>query len=407
MESILFLTKDALYRGYLPIYGNKFWKGKTPNLDELAGKGTVFQRYYTGAPSTIMSNMCMFTGKFSHESELDDYIYSHIHYNGDSLWNRAEAEGYECHIIWDEAWKSVFKAEERYYCYGEHTKIHYLKDLRQGVGAHYIHKGFLEPDEARTQYVFNALENEIQIIFTNSKKPVFLWLHIPHVINGRTGYGTDIDVFDSILGITRKYFNDSYIFVSADHGNMNGEKGKLSYGHDVYEPAALIPLITPKIRELCECTDLVSNVDIQKIIFDRSIPDRKIIYCDDAFYGQAHRKLAIYSGNYKYIFNKKDKTEELYDLSTDPHESVNLIQDFIIDKDRNNIRSPLRELYFYPYWDQIEKVRNFMRDEFSRVWRVGPRKTEMISSIKSTIHALGYDRMKQLFHIIRAKKSEG
>lgn len=396
MKSILFLTKDALNRDYLPVYGNKFWKGKTSNLDELAQKGTLFQRYYTGAPSTIMSNMCMFTGKFSHESELSDYGFSRIRYDGDSLWTRAEIEGYECHIIWDEAWKSVFRAEERYYCYGENTTIHYLNDIRQGVGAHYIHDGFLIPDEEKKQYVLQKLEQEIKMIFAGSKKPVFLWLHIPHVVNGRTGYGTDIDVFDCILGMTRKYFDDSHIFVSADHGNMNGEKGKLSYGHDVYEPSALIPMITPRIEGLHECNNLVSNVDIQKIIFDRTIPVRNVIYCDDAFYSQANRKLAVYCGQYKYIYNKGSKKEELYDLSTDPHENMNLIQDFIIDRDRNNVQSPLRELYFYPYWEQIDDVRTLMRDEFRKVWRVGSKKAEIMSCIRAKIHFWGYDRLKQL-----------
>ena len=41
-ESILLLTKDAMCTSYFPCYGNEYWKGKTPNMDELVEKGTVF-----------------------------------------------------------------------------------------------------------------------------------------------------------------------------------------------------------------------------------------------------------------------------------------------------------------------------------------------------------------------------
>ena len=140
-----------------------------------------------------MSNMCMFTGLYAHESELSRYVLSGIHYQGETLWTKAEAKGYECHIIWDEAWHSVFKMEERYYCYGENTKIHNLKEIRQGVGAHYLHGDSLKRDDSKTEYVYKTIENEIKKIKKEAEKPIFLWMHIPHVINGRTGYGTDID----------------------------------------------------------------------------------------------------------------------------------------------------------------------------------------------------------------------
>ena len=155
-ESIIFITKDAFCKDYLPCYGNQYWSGHTPNIDKLVENGSVFRKYYTGAPSTVMSNMCMFTGLYAHESELSRYVLSGIHYQGETLWTKAEAKGYECHIIWDEAWHSVFKMEERYYCYGENTKIHNLKEIRQGVGAHYLHGDSLKRDDSKTEYVYKT-----------------------------------------------------------------------------------------------------------------------------------------------------------------------------------------------------------------------------------------------------------
>lgn len=41
---------------------------------------------------------------------------------------------------------------------------------------------------------------------------------------------------------------------------MNGMKGKISYGHDVYETAVNIPLIAPRIDEKRIIDNLVSNM---------------------------------------------------------------------------------------------------------------------------------------------------
>lgn len=378
-KGIIFITKDALCRDYLPTYGNKIWK--TPNIDEIAKKGTVFNKHYTAAPSTVMSNMCMFTGKYPHESELSHYYLSNIHYSGESLWTKAEEKGYECHIMWDEAWDSVFKVKERYYCYGENTVIHNMNNFRQGVGAHYIHKEQLKNDDSKTSFVLRVVEDEIDAIIENASKPVFLWLHVPHVIYGRIGYGTDIDVFDQIVGIARRKFNDDNIIISSDHGNMNGVKGKIGYGHDVYEPAIRIPLITPRIDELVECNVLTSNIDISRLIFERKIVNRKYIYCDSTFYAQPNRKLAIVTEDFKYIYNKATHTEELYDLRTDLNENCNLISDTIFDIDRR-VTTPLQELYFYPYWDELDLVRNNFRKIKDQIWKTGSFGEEFVPKLK-------------------------
>lgn len=367
-ENIILITKDALNILYLPVYGNKFWA--TPNMDELSKKGTLFMKYYTGAPSTCMSNMCMFTGLFSYQSGMSDYILSRLRFQGKSLFDKFNDLGYETDIIWDEAWKTSFKMEERYYCYGEKTKIHYLAGFRQGVGAHYKHNGFFEPNPAKTERVYQMINEKLSKILNQGEGKHFIWLHVPHVINGRTGYGQDIDAFDQIVGLARGLFSDDNIFISADHGNMNGAKGKLSYGHDVYEPNVRIPLITPKIQSVSVCNELCCNVDLDKILIDRIIPKRNLIYSDSAFYAQPNRKIACITRNYKYIYNKKSGAEELYDLRTDPCEECNLISDYVYDDDRH-ISSPLRELYFYPYWSEAEEARKILREEIKKVWKNG------------------------------------
>lgn len=375
---ILFLTKDAMCRDYLPIYGNKFWR--TPNIDELANKGTVFYRHYTGAASTIMSNMCMFTGQFTFENEMDDYFESNRRFDGETLFDKAEKLGYATHIIWDESWYSD-KTVEYYDCYGKNTVFHSIKDMKQGVGGHYHREKPLEINTSKTEYVLSEIEKVFNSIINSTVEKVFVWLHIPHVINGSVCYGQDIEPFDEIVGISRKYFDDDSIYISADHGNMNGSKGKICYGFDVYDPIARIPLITPYIGDTHSICQLTSNVDIYSIIFEGAIPNREMVYCDTAFYAQAHRKIAIITQQYKYIYNKYSQKEELYDLEFDPFESCNLICDYVLDEERLSV-TPLNEEYYYNNWSMLKDVRHMFREELKRIWRKGTPYQELRAKLR-------------------------
>ena len=399
-SKIIFITHDALHRNYLPTYGNSYWK--TPNIDALAKKGTIFQKYYTGAPSTIMSNMCMFTGLEAYQSELSDYGYTHKRYQGTTLFDHAKSLGYSCHIIWDEAWNSIAHSVDIYYCYGEDTRFHFLDGFRQGVGSHYVHKGFLQPDQEKTQHAYDMVEETLSNI--TQEDNVFVWLHVPHVINGRTGYGQDIDAFDHIVGIAREYFSDDDIFISADHGNMNGERNKVGYGFDVYECAIKIPLITPRIDNKAISDDLLSNVDLSSILFQRKIPRKEYVLSDSAFYAQPNRKLAIIGPRFKYIYNKHDHSEELYDLDFDPNESCNIMNDFIVDSDRQ-VKSPLRELYFYPYWEEAEKQREYFRKIKEEIWKEGTWKEEFLPTLKYKFKIHIYYKIKKWVVKIKQKRA--
>ena len=146
-DSILLFTKDAFCTEYLPCYGNKYWQGKTPNLDELIAKGTLFTRFYTAAPSSAMSYMAMFTGKYPYEQNISEYVPLVKSYSGQTLFDKAMERGFDCHVIWDEIWMKTSYVHSL--CYGEQTKFHPLHGLRQGVGFHYQHEGFLKPDKTK------------------------------------------------------------------------------------------------------------------------------------------------------------------------------------------------------------------------------------------------------------------
>lgn len=375
-KNFIFITKDAMCNDYLPVYGNKHWI--TPNIDDIAAQGTVFNNYFCAAPSSTMAMYSFITGIFAHETKYEMYERSEDVYNGETIFTKLRNSGYECHIIWDELWGPTPKYVD---CYHE-AIIHELRNFRQGVGAHYKHDGVLKPDEKKEEETFVMIEKTIQGILASDKK-IFLWIHFPHVINGRVCYGSDIDLFDRYVGMLRKYFDDDAIAISADHGNMNGKKGKLCYGFDVYQSASRIPLITPRIDDIKCYEGNVSAVDLYSML-NGKIVNREFIYCDSQYCAQKNRKLAIIYKNFKYIYNKRTGIEELYDVAFDPYENFNLISDYNYDVDRK-VNAPSRELYFYPNWDEIPEIREKLRNEKNRIWRNGSLKTIVKSNVKDLL----------------------
>lgn len=372
-DRILLLTKDALCKEYLPIYGNHLWQGKTPNIDELAAKGTVFDKHITAAPSTVMAFRAMVTGKFAHQQPYSNYTPKDVPSESTDLFEMALALGYKGHIIWDQAWDNMVLRYGN--CYGTNTVIHSIPNLRQGVGCHYNHKEPIKNDDQKCDDTITTIINEVEKIISQDSK-FFLWIHLPHVINGRTAYGSDIDIFDKLIGLLRRYFNDNSIFISADHGNMNAHNGKYCYGFDVNTSAVEIPLIAPKIENISRCQILTSNVDIKSIIFDRKITQRDCVYSDCAYYAQPHRKLVIYKGDFAYIYNKASGKEELYDLVNDRFELCDLTIINHYDTDRR-LSSPTREYYYSPHWDHVDSIIQDFRNEKNKIWRIAPWNVEM------------------------------
>lgn len=374
-KRILLLSKDVLGKFYLPVYGNKYWK--TPNIDELAEKGTVFNRHYTAAPSSSMSYYSMFTGQYPYQSKMKSYrvLSQEERFGGKTFFDKVYELGYECHVVWEAGWMNDCKRFSE--CYGENTIFHPLEGIKQKVGVHAANNK-LEYNPEKSQKSCEIIESCVAEI-CNRDCDAFVWMHLPHVFNGCVGYGTDIDWFDKCVGILRNYFDDDCIYITADHGNMNGAHGKLGYAFDVYEQASSIPLITPRIDNLITVDYPTVNIDLFPLIFNHEITKRDFIYSDSAYYCQLHRKLGIIHGRYKYIYSASGHKEELYDVVYDPNENVNLMDDKLYDVDRG-VSSKIAEMYFYPYWDEAIKEREIMRNQLRQVWR-SPHGKEYVRAV--------------------------
>lgn len=388
MKKIIFISKDALNKHALPIYGNKFWH--TPNIDELSKKGTVFNRHYTAGGSTAMAFTSMALGKYCFETGRKAYK-NETSLNGNTLFDKLHKEGYECHIMWDSTYTSF--AESHFKCEGENTTIHSLDNIKQPVSTHI--KGEIDDMtfvDSETNIALEIIEKRFKYILDNTKKDLFIWLHLPHVMRGRQGYGSDIDVFDDIIGIARRYFGDNCIFISADHGHMNGWKNKYHYGFDVEEETICIPLITPKVNNASHIDFPTSTIQMFDILFKKSIEPLEYVICETAYYAQPKRKIAIVKGKYKYCYHKESKKEFLYDLDFDPEENHNLVYPEFYDTDRFLWYST-SQCFYYPFWDEAMEELYYLRNYKEDIWKNGNFVEELYNKIMHRIKCL-YTRIK-------------
>lgn len=373
-NKIILISKDVFMRGYLPVYGNTY--NQTPNIDELARKGTVFNKHYTAAPSTAMAFTSMFTGLYAFETERQKYT-EVSEWDGDTFFDRMYADGYSCNIIWDESY--VYLAQRYSKCYGKHTTVHNTTFLTRKQPPH--KKGQYDDmsfDKALEQECIRKTEELTRSIVESAEK-VFLWIHFPHALLGRNAYGSDIDMLDSMIGMLRKYFDDDAIYITADHGHMNGSHGKYGYGFDVFQDAIQIPLITPRMDGIAVVDYPTSNTQLGDIIYGR-LEQCKTVISETAYYMQPHRKIAIIRNNYKYIYEKKSRAEYLYDVDWDPDESVNLLDTEIYDTDRQRDYS-LTQRFFYPYWTKIPNEYTYFKNEKNKIWRNAPWYIELKESV--------------------------
>ena len=366
MQNIIFLlTKDCMSCESLPVYGNKYWH--TPNIDELAAKGTVFRRHYTAGGSTAMAMSAMLSGHYPYEFKSRK-IYINVEPSEfPSIFDWFQNNEYECHLIWDATWMNMAWRFVREFGDENKTIIHNL-DIAQATGEHSASTP-LKRDDALLGKTYSQIYETLSAIDLNRKQ--FIWMHLPHILKGRRSYMDDMDAFDNIVGFVRRHFGDDSIFLSTDHGHMNMHKGKTGYGFDVYEPVVHIPLITPRIDGKDEILYLTCNVDLPVLLTEREIIKRGFAICETTYYAQPKRKTAIITERFKYIYNKLKKAEELYDLMWDPDENYNILKYDYYEKDRKK-RVVYDEVYFYPYRKEALEVLTQLRQIRSEMWRDAP-----------------------------------
>ena len=231
----------------------------------------------------------MFSGLYPFETKRKEYKIVDNFNQCKTVSDILDERGYEVHVLFGSKWYNTSHKRSRVFC--DNTIYHPLEGIHQQIGTHYG-----SGEKIKAQKDAKPLEiiyNEFKDIMKNPSKPVFVWFHAPHVFAGRKGYGSDIDLFDELLGMLFDFFNYDEIYLTADHGHMNIDRGISVYGAHVYEGVTKIPLITPNHYGKKIIDDNLTNTQLKNILLHQKFDSQKFIYSDSQYYLQDNRKLMI------------------------------------------------------------------------------------------------------------------
>lgn len=133
------------------------------------------------------------------------------------------------------------------------------------------------------------------------------------------------------------------VIITSDHGEAFGKrKGVSGHGHSLYEESIKIPLLIylPGLKKGVVSNKSGTHVDLAPTIAaiaglepeedwqGINLLDEKSSSAPAFIYTRSSTKLnGVIDGNYKYIYNVTDRTEQLFDLDDDPDELKNIAKE--------------------------------------------------------------------------------
>ncbi len=320
----------------------------TPNIDEVARHGTLFENVISPVPLTLPAHSSMLTGTNPTYHDVHDNLYHQfasanltlaevLHGNGFVTGAIVSASVLDSRFGLDQGFDeyldrmSVQEGDENTAERpGDQTTDLAVKWLEQHQGdqfflfLHYFdpHAPYAPPEPFASRFAAEPYAGEIA--FTDD------------CIGRVIGKLKELGLYDSTL-----------LLIAGDHGEMLGEHGELFHGFFIYQSAIRVPLIVRlpgqtagrRVRDLVGLVDIVPtvcsllDVDVPPVLHGEDLSPAvrggtlefppRALYCESFYatrYG-ANSLLGLVTEQWKYIQTTRS---ELYDLSLDPRESENL-----------------------------------------------------------------------------------
>lgn len=368
-RSILLVTMDTTRPDRLQPYGSE--DVPTPNLNQIAEQGIVFEQAFSVAPITLVAHSSIMSGLYPPQHQVRN---NGIHYASpqiETLAERLSESGYRT-----AAFVSAAVLEKRYGL-DQGFEV-YDDDLSTGRERH----PRMVPDRPAEATVNAAMAWLDQL---DEGDTYFLWVHLydPHAPYSPPPpfrseyrdrlYDGEIAYMDSQIGrllahpVLRSE-HEPIVALIGDHGESLGEHEEQTHAVLAYDATLHVPFLLriPGGPKGLRVTQEVSHVDVAPTLLDlidhkasqvagvSLVPllESRVAQLDRYLYGETYLPFYTYGwaklktlrkGHWKYI---DAPTPELYDLKRDPHELTNVY-------DQNPGRS-------YDYNEDLGKLMNSM-----------------------------------------------
>lgn len=244
--NVILITLDTTRADHLGCYGHP--GGATPNLDDLAAGGVLFEQCTSVAPLTMPAHSSLFSGLYPFEHGVRDNGTFALSEAVTTLAEVLSGEGYFCAGVTSAV---VLNRE-----FGLGQGFAEYRDLHTVVAREPARRGVVEINaEETTRHALELLDGA-----QGRAQPFFLFIHYfdPHeplIAPARlreqfkNPYLAEIALVDEQLGrlfaaLEKQGLRErTLIIVTADHGEGRGEHGELTHAHFVYDSTLAVPLI--------------------------------------------------------------------------------------------------------------------------------------------------------------------
>jgi arylsulfatase A-like enzyme/Flp pilus assembly protein TadD len=342
--NILLVTIDTVRADHVGAYGSP--TAKTPTIDALAARGTLFEHAFTSVPATLAAHATILTGRLPPHHGVRGNSFYKLPDSETTLATALGASGYRTGaVIGAAVLNHQFGLNRGFASYDDQT------DSRRA--------DVLIAERSAGAVVSSAIS---WLSGAGPAAPFFLWVHLfdPHdpyeppapfkTEFAASPYDGEIAYADRELGrlldalAARGELDGTLVVVTSDHGESLGEHGEATHGVFLYDSTLHVPLIVagPGVaRGVRRSDDPVGLVDVLPTLLARvGVPPPDDVDGQDLFNVQSRARQFIYaetfltrdfynwselralrSSNTKFV---QAPVPEIYDLMKDPRETVNL-----------------------------------------------------------------------------------
>jgi hypothetical protein len=331
--NLVLVSVDTLRADHLSSYGATLLR--TTHMDRLASEGVLYENVSTVAPTTLPSHASLFTGLTPLAHGVHDNVGFYLGDRPTTLAEHLKGQGYDT-----AAFVGAFVLDSRF---GLDRGFDRYDDDVEG-GEEDVASAFVAQRRGE-----EVLESALAWLGSRGEtaRPFFAFIHFydPHTpYEASGGYRAEVAYVDSLVGRLLAWLEERHlegrtvIALTADHGESLGEHGEATHGLFLYESTLRIPLIVrypgapagKRIPTPTHITAVASEVlDVLRLppMPGGGPDDGRPFYAETLvprlYYGWSElRSLTLWP--HKLVMAPRP---ELYDLSKDPGETKNLIEE--------------------------------------------------------------------------------